>query len=224
MPRRRPDTPTRTYRSIRRQEQARLTRRRIIDAAQASFLEAGYTASTMRGIATAAGVTVKTVELIFGTKCALLKAVIDVAIAGDDRPIPVLQREPAGVAEAATTVGEFLALVGHAVTTVAERTASVLMLVDEAARTEPDIAALARELDAQRSATGAWIVSCLTARSWLRPDLAEGQAVDTVWLLMDPVVFRRLTRDRGWSSDDFQHWWIDGIRQLLVNQPTSRGA
>jgi AcrR family transcriptional regulator len=197
---------------------------RIIAAAQASFLDAGYTASTMRGIATAAGLTVKTVELIFGTKRALLKAVIDVAIAGDDRPIPVLQRVPARAAEAATTVGEFLALVGHAVTTVAERTASLLTVVDEAARTETDIAALARELDAQRSATAAWIVSCLTTRSWLRADLAEGQVVDTVWLLMDPVVFRRLTRDRGWSSDDFQHWWTDGIRRLLTNQPASRSA
>lgn len=47
----------------------------------------------MRAVAADAGVALPTVELVFGTKAKLLKAVVDVAIAGDDEPVPMLDRE-----------------------------------------------------------------------------------------------------------------------------------
>jgi hypothetical protein len=40
--------------------------------------------------------------------------------------------------------------------------------------------------------------------------------VDTVWLLMDPVVFCRLTEDRGWSADRYERWFADTVRRLLL--------
>ena len=82
----------RSYRSTVREQQARLTRRRILDAARAAFVARGYAGTTVRGIAAGAGVSVPTVELLFGTKAAVLKAAIDVAIVGDDEPVPVLDR------------------------------------------------------------------------------------------------------------------------------------
>lgn len=205
----------REYHSPRRQEQARRTRERIIAAACDRFLASGYTAATMRGIANAAGVAVQTVELVFGTKRELLKAVIDVAIAGDGQPVPVLQRDWAR-AESTAEVTEFLAIAGHAVRIVADRVAGLLAVVDEAASTDHEIAALARQLDAQRATTAAWIVTGIIERAPLRTGLRHQDAVDTIWLLMDPVVFRRLTRDRGWSPGHFQHWFTDSIHRLLL--------
>lgn len=205
----------RRYHSPRRQEQARRTRERIIAAACDRFLASGYTAATMRGIANGAGVAVQTVELVFGTKRELLKAVIDVAIAGDDQPVPVLQRDWAR-AESTAEVTEFLAIAGHAVRTVADRVAGLLAVVDEAASTDHEIAALARQLDAQRATTAARIVTGIIERAPLRTGLRHEDAVDTIWLLMDPVVFRRLTRDRGWSPGHFEHWFTDSIHRLLL--------
>lgn len=209
----------RKYRSLLRQEQARRTRERIIAAAGECFLASGYTATTMREIAIAAGTAVQTVELAFGTKRQLLKAVIDAAIAGDHEPIPILQRDSAREAQSIIDIETFLDVVGRLVRTVAERVAGLLAVVDEAASTDPEIAALARELDAQRSTTAAWIVDRITERSALRADLSHGNAVDTVWLLMDPVVFRRMTRNRGWSIDDFQDWFTRSIHRLLLADP-----
>jgi AcrR family transcriptional regulator len=206
----------RAYRSPRREEQARRTRERVIGAASELFLASGYTTTTMRGVATAAGVAVQTVELAFGTKRALFKAVLDVTIAGDDRPIPVLQRDQARAAESTTEVEPFLAIVGQLVRTVAGRVAGILAVLAEASRVDDDMAALGRELDAQRASTAAWIVRGVTERARLRSHVSHDHAVDTVWLLMDPLVFRRLTRDRGWTNDQFQHWFTDGLRQLLV--------
>jgi AcrR family transcriptional regulator len=205
----------REYHSPRRQEQARRTRERIIAAACDRFLASGYTAATMRGIASAAGVAVQTVELVFGTKRELLKAVIDVAIAGDGQPVPVLQRAWAR-AESTAEVTEFLAIAGRAVRIVADRVAGLLAVVDEAASTDHEIAALARQLDAQRATTAARIVTGIIERAPLRTGLRHEDAVDTIWLLMDPVVFRRLTRDRGWSPGHFQHWFTDSIHRLLL--------
>src|SRR3954449_3194159 len=103
----------RAYRSNRRSEQARLTRRRVLDTATAVFLERGFAGATMRVIAGRAGVAVPTVELLFGTKARLLKAAIDVAIAGDDEPVPVLDRGWAESAAGADTLAEFLAIVAE---------------------------------------------------------------------------------------------------------------
>ena len=89
-------------------------------------------------------------------------------------------------------------------------------MVDEAASTDQEIAALARRLDAQRATTAARIVTGIIERARLRTGLRHEDAVDTIWLLMDPVVFRRLTRDCGWSQDHFQHWFTDSIHRLLL--------
>src|SRR5919206_1136035 len=82
----------RSYHSPRRQEQARQTRAAILEAARPLFIERGYAGTSMTDIARAAGVSVKTVEAIFGTKARLLKVLRDVTIAGDDEAVPLAQR------------------------------------------------------------------------------------------------------------------------------------
>ena len=82
----------RTYRSDLRAEQARQTRRRVVTAASTVFLARGYVGTSMRAVAAEASVSIATVELLFGTKAGVLKAAIDLAIAGDDEAVPVLER------------------------------------------------------------------------------------------------------------------------------------
>ena len=212
----------REYHSPRRDEQARRTRERIIAAASERFLESGYAATTMPRIAGAAGVAVQTVELAFGTKRDLLKAVIDVAIAGDHEPIPILDRPSATAAQSTTHVGEFLAIVGQIVASVADRVAGLLTVMSEAARTDPEIAALARQLDAQRATMAAAIVNGIAERARLRSSLSYEEAVDTIWLLMDPFIFRRLTRDRAWTVERFQRWFSDSAQRLLADTRDDR--
>ena len=115
--------PTRRYRSPRREQQARRTRARIIAAAADRFLAPGYSATTMRAVAADAGVAVPTVELAFGTKARLLKAVIDTAIAGDDEPVPMLAREWARRAESLTGAAQFAAVFAQQLTESARRAA-----------------------------------------------------------------------------------------------------
>ena len=208
--------PTRRYRSPGREQQARRTRARIIAAAARQFLACGYAATTMRAVAAAAGVALPTVELAFGTKARLLKAVIDAAIAGDDQPVPMLAREWAARAEATAGPGEFAAVVARQLTESAQRAAGLTLVALEAARADEDIAAVAAQMMTQRQVMAAWVVDGLLRRSPLRDDVDRAAAIDTIWVLMDPALFCRLTVDRRWPAPRFRRWFADSALRLLL--------
>lgn len=209
---------TRGYRAPRREQQARRTRARILAAARAEFLRSGYAGATMRVIAAAAEVSVQSVEQIFGTKRELLRTVVDVALAGDDEPGGVEERDWVRRAQAATDVDECLRITAAGVREIDERVADVLAVLDQAARSDSEIAALARRFDEQRLTGAHGIVAGLSALAPLRPDTDHTAAADTMWLLMDPVVYRRLTRDRGWSAQDYERWFVTSTRRLLLDE------
>jgi hypothetical protein len=71
-------------------------------------------------------------------------------------------------------------------------------------------------LRAQRAETAAWIVDGLTTRSPLRSETDRDQAIDTVWLLMDPHGFCALTQHRGWTPERFGRWFSDSVQQLIL--------
>lgn len=214
----------RAYRSSRREAQARQTRRRVLDTATEVFLERGFAGATMRLIAGRAEVSVPTVELSFGTKGKLLKAAIDVAIAGDDEPVPVLAREWTKAAIDADTAGEFLDVVAGVIASAQRRSAGLVLAVFEAASTDPELAALAEQLTAQRAGTADWIVDQLIRKARLRKGCGRPEAVDTVWVLMDPAVFERLTRRRGWSPRRYQRWLAGSLGRLLIDDPRRRSS
>src|SRR5918911_2787030 len=88
-----PVKPRRPYHSPQRQRQAQTTRRQIVDAAGRLFSRHGYFGTTMEAIAREAGVADPTVYAAFGSKRAILSALIDAAIFGPDPPgTPVSQR------------------------------------------------------------------------------------------------------------------------------------
>ena len=76
----------------RRQKRARQTRRSILAAAHELFVRQGYARTTIQQIADQADVAWQTVYAVFGGKPAILSAVFDVAVAGDDEPVPVPER------------------------------------------------------------------------------------------------------------------------------------
>jgi AcrR family transcriptional regulator len=205
----------RAYRSAVRQEQARATRRQVLAAASEVFAAQGYAGATVRAIAGAAGVSVPTVELLFGTKAGVLKAAIDVAIAGDDAPVAVLDRPWAERAGRAGSVEELLGAVAAVIAPAQRRSAGLVLAVLEAAQST-DLAGLRDQLTRQRERTAGWIVDRVTALAPLRPELTDRDAVETVWLLMDPAVFVRLTRNRRWSLRRYQHWFARSVRHLLL--------
>ena len=213
--------PRRTYRSPLRERQARETRRRMLVAASTEFARGGYAATPMRAIARAAHVSVATLELAFGSKPQLLQAAITFSIRGDADPTPMLQRPWARRAEEARSAAELLAISAGVLVDGQRRSAGLIVAAFEAAHQDAALSALAGRLRAQRAETATWLVDRLLARARLRPELTREQAIDTVWLLMDPHSFQSLTRDRGWTGRRYEAWFSDSVHRLLLPDGSS---
>jgi AcrR family transcriptional regulator len=213
-------TPRRAYRSEQRAAKARLTRQRVVEAAAATFLERGYAAATVRLIATRAGVAVPTVESLFGTKARLLAATIDVAIAGDDEPVPLLDRPWTDAALAAGDARGLLDIAAAVVAPAQQRSAGLVLAAIEGGATDPVLDELAAELMARRERTAAWLIDRLAAVADLRPGCSRDEAVETLWLLMEPSVFDRLVRHRHWTVERYQRWFARSAIHLLVADTT----
>ena len=209
--------PGRGYHSPRRAAQAQHTRRRIVSAATEQFASAGYQATTMRSVAAAAGVSVASIELAFGSKARLLKAAIDVAIAGDHDPVAVLDRDWAAAAKTTATVHDFLTAVGRTLRPAMTRSAGLVLAAYDAAGTDPALHELAEQLSTHRAATVAWIIDGIRDRASLRSGVTRRHAIDQVWLLIDPAIYHRLTRYRGWSPARYEKWLTDTITRLLLD-------
>ena len=182
----------------------------------------GYAGTTMRAIAAKAQVSLPTVELLFGTKTRLLKAAIDVAIAGDDEPVAVLDRDWTRTALRAPTADELLMIFASVLGPAQERSAGLVLALFEGSTTDSDLADLATTMINQRARTAAWLIDILTQKAPLRARCSKDEAIDTVWILMDPAVFNRLTRQRGWPLDRYQHWLASSLERLLINDCESQ--
>ena len=123
---------------------------RIVRAAHELFTRDGYQATTLTAVADAARVAHRTVYVRFGTKAALLKRVIDVALVGDLAPIDVVSREWYRTATTAPTLEERIAALARGSARLMASAADVIAVGREAEPAEPLLAAAAH---AGRAAT-----------------------------------------------------------------------
>ncbi|MCL4248838.1 MAG: TetR/AcrR family transcriptional regulator [Anaerolineae bacterium] len=208
--------PKRTYNSTRRREQARQTRRQIAEAAMQLFTERGYAGATIDAIAQAAGVAPESVYSNFGSKRKILWHLLDTSVGGDDERVHLLDRpEPQAVLHEDDPRKQ-LALFAANITDIVERAAPVFEIMRGAAKTEPEIAELIRTALHQRRRNMMPLARHLAASGPLREGIDSSKAVDTLWTLTSPEVFRLLTVDRGWSKQQYVDWLTDSLIRLLL--------
>jgi TetR/AcrR family transcriptional regulator, regulator of autoinduction and epiphytic fitness len=206
----------RRYESEHRREQARLTRRTILDAAAALFVDPGYAATPLTAVAAHAGVAVQTVYKVFGTKKALLSALVDVTIAGDDEPVALPDRQFVKDIDALPGVRDKLErFATHLVETHA-RQAAVMVALAGAATADPDVAAIWRKNLDDRWRGMRLFAATLAETGRLRPDHTADTAADVLWLAMDVRNYDWLVRERGWSTERFRRWYVDTVAATLL--------
>jgi AcrR family transcriptional regulator len=204
------------YKSALRAAQARATRRAIVDAAARLFTQRGYGATTVDAIADAAGVSRKTVFTSVGGKTEALKLALDWAIAGDDEPVPMLERPHIKAMQNEPDARRVLASYARHVRQTATRTAPLHQVVQAAAGLDADIRALAENGRAQRIRGMRAMAQTLADRGALKPGLTPSEAADILWLLNDPGVYHRLVIEQHWSPDRYQDWLADALISLLI--------
>ena len=208
--------PRRRYDATNRQAQARRTRAAILGAAHALFLADGFAATTMPAIAEAAGVSVQTVYKAFGNKARLAKAVFDVAIAGDDEPVALLERPTLGRVRAETDPRRQLELYGEFLAEVAPRHVPVQLVIRDAAGSDPDARAAWDELQAERLRGMTMFAGILRDRGHLRSGVSMAEARDVLWTCNSAELFQLLVLERGWSPKRFGAWVAETLKSALL--------
>ena len=198
--------PRRAYDSSRRREQAQATRARVLAAAHDAFVEHGYAATTVPGIAARAGVAVESVYKAVGTKAELVKAVFDVAIVGDDEPVPLRMRAAITAIEAERDPRRKLALYGRHVGSIGSRIGPILLVVRAAAESDTGAAAVWAALQAERLAGMTMFAEHLGRGGHLRPGVTRAEARDVLWAHNSVELWDLLVRQRGWTDARFGRW------------------
>jgi AcrR family transcriptional regulator len=206
----------RAYRSEARAASAAATRARIRDAAARLFVERGYVATTMREVASAAGVGERTLYDAFPTKAALFAHTLSVATVGDEEPIRVLDRPEMTTARHQIDPRAAIAQLVAYNTDLLERAGDLIMVSVEAAGADPDMRAAA---DAGADATHRVHLALTTAlhqRGALRDGLDPTTAADTLYALASPHMHQLLRRHRGWPVERYAAWIENAATRELL--------
>jgi AcrR family transcriptional regulator len=195
-------------RSGHRQRQAEATKQQVASAARGLFATNGYVATTITAIAEAADIPAQTIYSAFGGKAKILRAVAWGAVAGLD--VDRVHEEALAVGDPA----DGLRMVANLQRRQFAEMYDVIAVYQEAARTDPDIAADVGVIADNRERAFRRHVSAIAR------DLTAGLSVDdgvAIYLaLVLPEIYRTLVVERGWSPQRYEEWLAFAlVRQLL---------
>lgn len=211
-----PRPARRRYDSPRRRAQARRTRQEILEAARALFLARGYAATTMATIAAAADVSVETIYGAYGTKPRLVRALIDVALRGDEDPIPFRQRAAIQAIVAERDPRRKLEMYGAVLAEVQPRVAPLARLLRETAGSEPELAEVWARHKQDRLESMTEFAALLRSRGALRRGVSAAKARDVLWTLNSGEIYDLLVTERGWTPARYGAWVAEALACALL--------
>jgi AcrR family transcriptional regulator len=186
----------------------------VCEAARELFTTNGYLATTIEEIATVAGVARPTVFSAVGSKPAILKAVIDRAMAGDEAPVAVADRPWHHEAVDEPDPGRAITLHARNICMIVGRVAALLRALETAATVDTDVAALWAETRRQRREGTAAIAADIASKTALRCD--EKELADLLFTL-PPDAHYRLVTEEGWSAERFETWLTDLLHRICID-------
>jgi AcrR family transcriptional regulator len=210
-------TSKRRYDARRRRERAederRATQRRVVEAARRLFLSKGYVATTMAEIAREAGVALQSVYSAGQSKADLLHLVTDIAVAGDDQQVMLLDRPRyAAIADEPDPVRQ-VQLTAALTAETMERLAPVWIAYREAAAVDLKAAANLVAAHHRRHQTFAGMIDVLPEQHLRR---SREEATDTAWAIGSIDVFLLLRNIQGWDAEQYAAWLSQTMVDLLL--------
>jgi len=159
-------------------------------------------------------VSEETVYKAFGNKVALVRAIRDRALAGEG-PVHAERRSDrmqASRHDPRTIIRGW----GVLTMEVAPRVAPVLLLVREAAASDPELARLQAEMDAARLTRMTHNARTLLKGRHLRSGITLEAAADVLWTYSSPELYELLVIRRGWSPERYGHFIADAMVSALL--------
>lgn len=196
------------------QARTRLARRAVVAAARELFVERGYARTTVEAISERSDVPPATVYRIFSSKLGILKALLDVSVAGTQDAAPLAEQPTAQALLADSDPARQLAGFATICRKVNGRTAPLYRVLVSAAESDPGAADLLAERTQQRGGGQELIARSLARAGALREGVGERDAADVIHALMSPELYRLLVVDRGWKPGKYEQW----LTRTLIDQ------
>jgi AcrR family transcriptional regulator len=202
----------RSYTSALRKEQAALTRRLIVDAAAQLFLSSGYARTTIKDIASGAGVAADTIYAVFGTKARVLTAVLDARLQASiiDSAQPLAVRDEPDQRRQLSMFAQDMAAISAQVRPIFE-------VLRTAAAVEPEVGQLFAEFEQNRLANMKIAAKWIASRGPLK--LSQDRAAEIMWAVASHDIARMLCDVQGWSQAQHAKWLESTLTfALLVSE------
>ncbi|WP_051103642.1 TetR/AcrR family transcriptional regulator [Terracoccus sp. 273MFTsu3.1] len=202
----------RAYDNSSRAEAALATRRRIIEAAGEMLLRDGYHAMSVSALAANAGVSAQTVYNAVGGKAAVVKAVYDVLLVGDDAPVAMQDRPEFRAMSTAPDREGFVRAYAALCATIYERVGPLLgVLLAQGAGGDTGLQEFVATIDRERRVGNTNALNALEAAHGLPPQLDRERFIDIVWTVTAPEIYDRFVRRCGWTHAMYAAWLAEAV-------------
>ena len=196
---------------------ARAPARRLagVLAARDLFERDGYRPTTIAAVAAHAGVSAESVYKGFGTKAALAKAVFDLALAGDDEPVPVAERPAMQAVRDEPDVRRKIAMFADGLAYRQARSARVQILIRDGRHVDDSLAPVWDKLRDEGLAGMTMLGRHLRQTGQLRAGISLDEVRDVLWNYLAIDHYERLVLSQGWPHERYTRWLTDAITSAL---------
>lgn len=198
-----------------RRARAEGTRLRVIRTAHKYFVERGYSGTRVADVAVASGVAVQTVYFRFHTKAELLQACYEVAVLGEETPLPPERQRWYQSFLEADSGPAALRHFAEGNTTIVVRVGALDDVVRSALH-EPDAAAVRARSEQLRRDGYRVLCERLASRFGLRRSLDLAAATDLLLTFGGTSLYRSLVLEYGWPLPRYVDWLESTLAAQLL--------
>ena len=202
-----------TRRRERAKEERQAMRLRVVEAARRLFLARGYVATTMADIAQEAGVALQSVYNAGHSKADLMHHVADLAVAGDDREVMLIDRPGYRAVAGAHSAEAQVRMIAGLIATTMERLAPVWVAYREAAAVDAQAAAELVAGHRRRHLTFGEMLRIIPEHRLRQP---YEVSTDTAWGIGSIDVFLLLRSIREWDAAQYAEWLARTLVDALL--------
>ena len=199
------DKGSRSYRSKLREEQAEQTRSRVVEAGAELFAAEGYARTTLAKIASAAGVSVETVQGQ-GPKAALMIAAVEYTAFGVSGEQHVFNLEVGRRMLAVADRTEAADCLAAMQAEIFERIGELALALIGAAASDPELDRYLTDTLASVNLQIRRILEVYRDRGWLRGDVSFDELVETTAVVASVETYLQLTRRGDWTLAAYRGW------------------
>ncbi len=199
-----------------RRERSEATKQKIIQAAHAEFLENGFHGATIASIAKRAGVASQTVYFVFHNKVALISAVIDNAVLGEDEPTAPQESSWWAAMEAEADAAEATRIMIRGSAAIFARASAIAEILRAAALTDEEVRRTHEHHETLRDVGFRQVIESLAAKGRLKKGLDIESATDVLMTIYRDSTYHYMTSERGWTHDRFISWLCEALPALLL--------